>query len=271
VSLLRPVLVHPAPMKRLILSALVLGVGCGGSDDPSEGPDAGTLDAPAGEGSVRVTWNLLSADQNGNPVTAGCPVGAETAAVFSLREGASPGDAFIDKFNCTDLAGTASDLPTGRYLVWVRLTSLDETTLFAESGSLLADVASGATTPVEHDIYVDHAFYNVDWTLAPSGGPQVPCSSVVGEDGVSILATHTGGAFIDTLVDCEAGQGGALATTDPLPSSIAGDSQYTIAISLINTQGQSIGDAATIPASPDRALDYGNKFVDLGTVEIVLE
>lgn len=264
--------------QRLMLSALVVGAaalsaGCPSSDDTQLTPDAATpdamLDAASGFGDARVTWNLRSADQNGNPVPAGCPAGADSAIVYSLPEGAPPQDAFLDKFDCADLAGTAAILPVGRYLIWVRLTSFDESVLYAESGSLVADIVGGGVTPVSHDIFVDHAFYMVDWTLSPSGGGQVPCASVVGEDGVSIIASHSGGSFIDTVVDCEVGQGGSVAVTDPLPSSLTGE-QYTIAISLLDAQQQSIGDAAPIAASPARALDYGNKFVDLGTVDIAL-
>jgi hypothetical protein len=251
-------------MKRLILSALVLGAA-----SQAAGCIIVSDDDPVGD--ARVSWNLVSADANGNTIAAGCPVGADSAIVYSLPEGAPAADAYIDKFNCADGAGTADLLPPGRYQTWVRLTSFDEVILHAESGSRLADVADGLVTPVAFDIYVDHAFYLVDWTLSPTAGGQVACRDVVGEDGVSIVATHTGGSFIDTIVDCESGEGGAIATTDPIPSSIGpGGSQYTVAIALLNAQQQSIGDAPTIAASPDRALNYGNEYQDLGTVDIVV-
>lgn len=265
--------------KRLIWSALVLGVaslatGCpSGGDDDQLQPDAAMPDAPTDAptaGDARVSWNLLSADQNGNTIQAGCPTGAASAIVYSLPDGAAPQDAYIDKFDCAELVGTAGSLPPGRYLSWVRLTSFDESVLYAESGSLVVDVVGGAVTPVTHDIYVDHAFYTVDWTLTPTGGGPVACANVAGEDGVSMLTTHSGGAFIDTVVDCESGESPSVAITDPLPSSLAGE-QYTMAISLLNVQGQSIGDADPIAASPARALNYGNKYVDLGTVNIVLD
>ncbi len=252
-------------MKRLILSALVLGAA-----SQAAGCIIVSDDDPVGD--ARVSWNLVSADQDGNTIPAGCPAGADSAIVYSLPEGAPPGDAYVDKFDCAAGSGVADLLPPKRYQVWVRLTSFDEAILYAESGSLLADVADGAVTPVGFDVYVDHAFYTVDWTLSPTAGGQVSCSQVVGEDGVSILATHTGGSFIDTVVDCESGEAGtAVAITDPLPSSVGpGGSQYTVAISLLNAQQQSIGDAPPIAASPDRALNYGNEYQDLGRVDIVV-
>lgn len=251
-------------MKRLILSALALGAA-------SQAAGCIIVSDDTAEGDARVSWNLVSADANGNTIAAGCPQGADSAIVYSLLEGAPAGDAYVDKFSCAEGIGTADRLPPGRYQTWVRLTSFDEAILYAESGSVLADVADGLVTPVGLDIFVDHAFYLADWTLSPTAGGQVSCSQVVGEDGVSILATHTGGSFIDTIVDCESGEGGNIAITDPIPSSIGpGGSQYTIAISLLNAQQQSIGDAPTIAASPDRALNYGNEYQDLGSVDIVV-
>ncbi len=249
-------------MKRLILSALVLAAasqaaGCiiVSDDDPT--------------GDALVSWSLLSADQNGNPIAAGCPAGATSAIVYSLRQGAPAGDAFIDKFDCAAGSGRAADLPTGTYLVWVRLTDTSEAVLHAESGSLITTIADGATTPVNHSIYVDHAFYQVGWNLN-AGGVNASCSQVQGEDGVSIAASFGGGGLIDTIVDCEAGEGGAQTLTDPLPSTLAG-SQYTISVALLNAAQDPIGIAPAIPASPDRALRYGNQFVDLGIVTITLD
>lgn len=247
-------------MKRLILSALVLGAAT-----QAAGCIIVSDDDPVGD--AQVTWDLLSADANGNPVAAGCPQGATTATVYSLLDGASPGDAYVDKFDCTALAGTAADLPTGRYQIWVRLTDTSESLLFAESGSLLADIGDGLVTPVNHDIYVDHAFFTMSWQLLTPGGGRAACGQVAGEDGVSIIASYGGGAFIDTIVDCESGDDPAVAITDPLP--IGND--YTLALSLLNAQQQSIGDSATIPPNPDRALDYGNKFADLGVIDINLQ
>jgi hypothetical protein len=249
-------------MKKLILSALVIGAASQAAGCIIVTDDNNTGDA-------QVTWDLLSADQNGNPIAAGCPSGASSAIVYALADGAAPGDAYIDKFDCAAGAGTAADLPEGQYLVWVRLTDTSENTLFAESGSLVTNIVTGSVTPVNEDIYVDHAFYQVGWTLNPTAGGSVNCTQVVGQDGVSLLATNSGGGFIDTIVNCEDGLSPNSTLTDPLPSSLSG-AQYTMAISLLNQQQQSIGDAPTIAASPDRSLDYGNKFVNLGTANIVV-
>lgn len=247
-------------MKNLILSALVIGAA-------SQAAGCIIVTEDDNTGDAQVTWDLLSADQNGNVIQAGCPAGATSAIIYALPDGAPAGDAYIDKYDCAALGGTAADLPEGRYLVWVRLTDTSENTLYAESGSLVTDIVNGSTTPVDQSIFVDHAFYQLSWTLAPGGSGSVNCSQISGEDGVSMVATASGGGFIDTIVDCEEGLAPLSTITDPLPSSLAG-AQYTMAVSLLNAQQQSIGDAPTIAASPDRALNYGNEFQPLGTVNI---
>jgi hypothetical protein len=247
-------------MKRLILSALVLGAAT-----QAAGCIIVSDDDPVGD--AQVTWDLLSADQNGNPIAAGCPQGATTATVFSLLEGADLSDSYIDKFDCVAGAGTAADLPTGRYQIWVRLTDTSESLLYAESGSLLADIADGLSTPVNHDIYVDHGFFTMSWQLLTPGGGRAACGQVNGEDGVSILASTSGGGMIDTVVDCESGDDPAIAITDPLPIGV----DYTLSVALLNAQQVSIGTSDTIPPNPDRAIDYGNEFADLGVIDIHLD
>lgn len=249
-------------MKNLILSALVIGAAsqAAGCIIVSDNDDTGD---------ALVTWALLSADANGTAIPAGCPSGATSAIIYALPDGAPAGDAYIDKYDCAAGGGAAADLPEGRYLVWVRLTDTSEATLYAESGSLITDIRAGSSTAVDHSIFVDHAFYQLSWTLNPTGGGSVNCSQVVGEDGVSIAGTSGGGALIDDVVDCEEGLSPASTITSPWPSSLSG-AQYTIAVSLLNAQQQSIGDAPTIPANPDRALDYGNEYQDLGTLAITV-
>ena len=78
--------------------------------------------------------------------------------------------------------------------------------------------------------------------------------------------------MIDEVIDCEAGINPTVATTTPWPSSInPGGAQYTFSITMLNQQNQVIGTSPTIPASPDRALNYGNEFQDLGIVDIALQ
>jgi hypothetical protein len=252
-------------MKNLILSALVIGAASQAAGCIIVADDDDTGDA-------QVTWDLLSADAQGNTIAAGCPAGADTAKIFALLDGAPVSDAYIDKHDCADLGGFAADLPEGQYLVWVQLTDFAENTIFAESGSLITNIVAGATTPVDHSIYVDHGFFQLSWRLNPPGGSNFNCSQVVGERGISIVGSTGGGGMIDEIIDCEAGINPTVATTTPWPSSInPGGAQYTFSITMLNQQNQVIGTSPTIPASPDRALNYGNEFEDLGIVDIALQ
>lgn len=245
-------------MKNLILSTLIVGAasqaaGCiiVSDDDPT--------------GTAVVNWQPLTADANGDPVTTTCPTGATTAIIFAQPVGSSESDSYLDKYDCSDISGVANDLPVGDYDVFVRLTDTPENITFAESGQTRIAVVEGGATPVNAAMYVDHAFYALDWTLTAQAGGALNCSQVVGENGVSIVATASGGSgFIDTIVDCEAGENGALAFTDPLPLTEAG---YTLAVDLLNAADQSIGTAPAIVAG---ALRVGNTATDVGTAAIVV-
>lgn len=251
-------------MKKLILSALVIGAASQAAGCIIVSDDTDTGDA-------QVTWSLLSADANGNSIPAGCPAGATSAIIYAQLDGVDD-PPYIDKYNCSAGAGLAADLPSGQYLVWVRLTDDSENTLYAESGSLVTQIANDATTPVNHSIFVDHAFYQLSWRLNPPGGSNFQCSQVVGERGVSIAGTAAGGGLIDEIIDCEEGITPNIATTTPWPSMVGGaGAQYTMSITLLNQTNDVIGTADTLPASPDRALNYGNEFEDIGIVDIALE
>lgn len=249
-------------MKSFIFTALLIGAA-------SQAAGCIIVDDDEDTGNINVTWDTVTADANGNPVQANCPAGASSAIIYSLLEGAPAGDAYIDKYNCGDFAGTAADLPSGRYTVWVRLTDTSEATRFAESAAQVIDVPVGGSTSADFQIFNDHAFYLAGWNLRPNGGAAIPCSQVAGENGVSITATDSGGALLDTTVDCEEGLAPLQTITRPLPSSLSG-AQYSIVFSLLNAQDQSIGDSQTLTPSPERSLDYGNEYQDLGIVDINL-
>jgi len=159
-------------MKKLVLAALLVGcisqaAGCiivSGDDDT---------------GNANVAWNLRSFnDATGQVTTSQCPAGANRAIIYALPEGQSA-DPYEDRYFCTDGAGTAADLPVGRYTIWVRLTDDAYVNRYAESASQIVDIVKGGTAVVPaYDIQTDHAYYQLGWTLHPGGGAAVPCSSV---------------------------------------------------------------------------------------------
>ena len=253
-------------MKNLVLSALVLAA-------VSQAAGCIIVSDDEDTGNANVSWRLLStdaADPNGADIPGACPEGATRAVIYA--QAASGGAPFEDRWLCNDLAGFAEKLPADRYTMWVRLTDESFTTRYAETASQIVDVPAGGTVTVPtYDLYVDRAFYVVGWNLRDDVGAAIPCSNVDGENGVSITATDAGGGLWNVDVDCEEGLAPSQTVTEPIPSSLAGPgAQYTVAVSLLNAQNQSIGDAPAITPSPDRALNYGGEYQDLGIVDIGL-
>ena len=249
-------------MKNLVLSTLIaagasLAAGCIISDD-------GTT---SGLGSIELSWDLKSVDAQGNTIQAGCPAGATTAEVFALPLGADPSAAFSDKYDCIDPSGRLDDLEAGVYTSWVRFTDTSGAQLFAESASKQVTVGAGNLSPVGFDVFIDHGFFIVGWNLQ---GAANRCSAIQ-NNGVSILATIGGGADgFETLVDCTEGEG-VPTISEPVPSSLTGTARYTVAVSLVRSNGanppvlQSIGDA---PVQANKSLDYGNELENLGILNI---
>ena len=252
-------------MKKLVLSALLLGV-------LSQAAGCIIVSGDDSTGSANVAWNLRSFnDSTGQVITAGCPAGANRAVIYALPEGQAA-DPYEDRYFCSDGAGTAADLPVGRYTMWVRLTDDAYVNRFAESASQIVDITKGGSAIVPaYDIQVDHAYYQLSWSLHPGGGAAVPCSSVSTENGVSIMAMDAaGGPYLETLVDCEEGLAPLSTISRPLPSGLGNGRQYVLSIDLLNQQDISIGMAPNVAPSADRALDYGNKFVNLGEQQITV-
>lgn len=249
-------------MKNLVYSTLLAAVATQAAGCIIVSDDDG-----GGLGSIHASWALKSTDNQGMPILAGCPAGATTATVFSLPAGAAPASAFQDKFDCIDGAGHVTDLEPGSYTVWVQLTDTSGATKFAESGSQSIIVTDGGTATAPYDIYVDRAFFMVGWNLT---GRANSCSGIT-NDGVSILATVSGGAnAFETLVNCTEGEG-RQTVSEPVPSALGGTAIYTVAVSLMRSNGanppvlQSIGDAAP---QTNKALDYGNEYENLGILPI---
>ena len=244
-------------MKNLVLSALLFAgltqaAGCIIVADDTQPTDQ--------TGDVQVNWTFRSSDAAGNVISSGCPAGADTVQIFVQHGNDTP---FGDKFLCNGSGGTgiADRLPVGQYFVWIQITDTNGVTKFAESGAQVVDVVDGATTPVAIDIFTDRAFFQASWNLTRGGA--TTCAAV-NADKVSVLATVTGGSngFDDDKSRCIDGEAGkSVLTTTPVPIGTT----YTVVVAALNTLGESIGDSAAIPNQP---LDYGNKFQDLGTVEI---
>lgn len=238
-------------MKNLVLSALLFAgltqaAGCI-IEDNGDG-DTGDVD---------VSWALLSSDASGNPIASACPPGADTIQINAQRGNDIP---FTDKYLCSAPGGIADRLEPGRYAVWITITDTAGTTKFAESGAYLVDVVGGGVTPVDIDIFTDRAFFQAGWSLT---GRATTCAAA-GADHMSVLATVTGGSngFDDDSQRCVDGEGGNTVLTQ-LPVPIG--TTYTVVVAALNSAGLSIGDSAPLT---NRPLDYGNKYENLGIVNV---
>ena len=242
-------------MKNLVLSALLFAgltqaAGCIiVADDTTTG---------SGTGDVSVSWALKSSDAAGNIISSTCPPGADTIQILAQRGSDQP---FTDKFLCSAPGGIADRLPVGQYAVWIQITDTQGVTKFAESAAQLVDIVEDGTVPISIDIFTDRAFFMASWHL--TRGTPTSCAAV-GADKVSVLATVTGGVngFDDDKTPCTAGEDGkTILTTTPVPIG----QTYTVVVAALNTVGESLGDSQPLTNQP---LEYGNKFQDLGDVEI---
>lgn len=248
------------------LSLLLVALAMGGCMDQDDGGPDGPGDP---QGSLLVTWTTQTADGTGAGVPAACPAGATSAIVFALADGATEPGQF--RTSCAAGSLQLDGLSEGGYTVWVRLTDSAFLTQFAESASQLAEVAVGTTTPIpDYPIFIDHGFFTVSWNLVRDGG-LVSCADVPGDNRMAIDVTGPGGTLFFTVVDCEAGEVPAAAITRPLPSGVGSGPAYTVSIQLLTADLVPIGDATVIPPDGTGEIDYGNKYQDLGTVDVVVD
>jgi hypothetical protein len=231
---------------RTLLFSMVWTAGACSFDPPADVDiDAGptpvdaAVDASDAPGSIDVSWNLVS-----DGVPAGCPAGATTAAVNAQRSGM--GAPYVDLFDCADGVGVATDLPLDTYTVWVDFTDDTGNVTYAESQRQEITLSTpGQVATAQFTVDVDHGFFDVQWQIAGGG-----CASVPGENGVSVLATHTSTSMgYDSAFDCETGERG-IVTTGALP---LGD--YVVVLSILDAQDASLGDSPPIQDS----IDWGNQ------------
>jgi hypothetical protein len=217
---------------------------------------------------VAVNWDIVARDATSpttwvnNPASnLGCPVGFDTARFIAQpvdNLGNVIGSDVFDLFNCASGAGITAGYDPGLYKMWVEITNDAETQLYAQSAAAYVDLSTGDAS-FNAEIVDNGGYFSLAWSLSGNGSSS-SCSQVIGENGVSVLATVTGSAdAYEDLFDCEQGA----AVTAALPHG-----SYTVATALLNQQDQSIGDA---PVQTNRIIDDPNEFVDLGTLVIALQ
>jgi hypothetical protein len=206
-----------------------------------------------------VTWNLVAGDSN---APSACPPGAVTAAVVAepVSDGDNTfgdGDEIQDVFYCIDGAGETAPLPSGHYEVWVDILDRDNL-LVAQSGLQEVVLGVGEKRGLVYEISVDRGSFGLTWAIS-DGVRTASCGEVnAGEVQVASTLVGPGGTTYDDFFSCTAGQ----ALTPGLP---LGD--YQVGVTLVDGVRAPLNQPLVIEAS----LDFGNAFVDLGSVEFVLE
>jgi hypothetical protein len=190
----------------------------------------------------------------------GCPAGFDTTAVHTIpvdAVGNRLGAGVIDLFNCDEFSGTAEH-PIDRYEVFMEITTATNSGLYADTPSVIVDLAPNDVT-VTQTIIDDGGFFYFDWALRGAvTNDMLTCTDALA-DSVDITATVSGTsqAFSDVF-NCAQG-GGYTAGL------VAGP--YTLSISALDSADLAIGVAPAMNAT----IRAPNKTTDLGLITIPID
>jgi hypothetical protein len=208
---------------------------------------------------VRATWNLLAGSSN---APSACPRGVNTAAVVAepLDDGdGALGDAdeIYDLFDCSARTGQTGALAPGRYEIWIDIYDTGNR-LVAQSRPQRVDLGMGDERDLVYEISLDHGSFGLGWTIS-DGRRVLSCSQVSGSEvWVASALVGANGTTYDDFFRCVDGQ----AVTPALPLGA-----YDVSVALVDGARQTMHEPLVIESS----LDWGNAFVDLGSVDFALE
>jgi hypothetical protein len=236
--------------KMMLIAALPLlaSAGCVVHSDGDE-PDS----------RLTVTWNLVAGDDN---APAACPTGAVTAAVVAEPIGdgdnlLGDGDEIYDLFDCDAGPGRTGPLPSGRYEIWVDIYGRAQE-LLAQSGSQDVSLGAGEQRALAYEISIDRGSFGLAWSIS-DGVSTSSCAAVnAGEVHVASTLVGPGGTTYDDFFSCLDG----VAVTPGLPLG-----SYRLGVTLVDGARASLH----APLVIEESLDFGNAFIDLGSIEFALE
>lgn len=216
-----------------------------------------TSDEP--ESRLQVTWNLVAGDDN---APANCPPGAVTAAVVAepVSDGDNllgDGDEIYDLFDCAGISGRTDPLPAGSYEIWVDIYDRANV-LVAQSGLQDVVLGVGEQRALAYEISIDRGSFGLSWSIS-DGVRSTSCAAVnAGEVQVASTLVGPDGTTYDDFFSCADGT----AVTPGLPLG-----SYRVGVTLVDGARAPLHQLLLIDAS----LDFGNAYVDLGSVEFALE
>ncbi len=213
---------------------------------------------------ITANWSV-DCVPGGTGCTPGCPVGYDTAAVYSQRldsSGQPSGQPVVDLFNCADGTGKTAALSAGNYLEYIAITDHNNTMTFANSLSQDVDITAADKSFTEH-IYIDGGYFHWSWTLkGATSNNALTCADVPNQNGAEIITTVTASttAFSD-IFTCTDGEG-----TTAVLSAV---DTYTCAFDIIDNENppKSLGNG--IPLSNQVIMDT-NRVTELGTQTIYI-
>ena len=195
---------------------------------------------------ITATWSLVSGDNN---APTDCPAGATTIGMVSL--GAND-QLFVDLFDCEAGAGTTADMPVGAYYTYLNLQDDSGNILYAQSRGTDVTVFEEGDSPLTFEFSIDRGEFGVSWIIA-DGGVASDCDSVLATEFVLDHTDANGDLYASDHFPCTDLAG----VTPVIP---LGD--WTVSPSIIDDTQLAIAVGDPIDAS----IEYGNHFVQLGTV-----
>jgi hypothetical protein len=244
-------------MKNLVLGAMlaaaVSSAACGTTSDTSA--------------RITASWSFNTYANKGNPATAPCPTGYDTATVY-----VQPWDPFVadttgaaeasDLFDCSAKTGTTG-LLDGIFLVWVQIENHDGSLIYASSESDVIDTADGDQSITLAPVFTDAGYFDLSWNLM-RGGARVHCADAgigsAGRISTSAVVSGSSNLIIDKFT-CTDGFG----ISDPLPADT-----YLVTVTASTAPGTDIGASAPIDnvkvTTPDVAPQHG--LTHLGVIDI---
>ncbi|HEX4450339.1 MAG TPA: hypothetical protein VH143_05670 [Kofleriaceae bacterium] len=238
-------------MRRLLL-ALVLANAAGciiQSDDDSTGAN------------LLVTWSLEALS---NQIAQQCPVGYDTAAVYSQEidgSGDAVGDPIIDLFNCSDGQGVTSMLSGITYLESVAIAVDDNSLQYGTSVPVPVDIMAPEQEVDTPPIYTDAGHFELAWQLTQAGD-DVGCGDVPDAFSVQVTSTDASGPTVSAPLPCTDGSG----YTDGVL-----DGTYTVTVALLDATGNQLGVSDPLTGTIATTSMQGNTITDLHTVTIPVQ
>ena len=267
-------------MKKLVFATLLCGSvaqlgGCiivgddsGDNPPPPPPPDANDTqpDAslpPPGPGAFLVTWTLLG----GEPVDdvqseVSCRPDTPDIRITADPDPNVPDDEDIYLYDCSLGGGPADELPAGTYDVWVDLLDADGNMIAQSDAKLGVPLDFDEEVELDFVFSIDRGTFGVAWEILENGAPS-SCDAVGATD-VSLLLTVADNQELsdDYLLDCADGKG----ESGPLPLF---DYVASLALVDVGPDPQDPSDDIVfdqLEPITNLTLEYGNDFVDLGTV-----